>query len=66
LFQLSNVDYGGSTVFLHPGVAVPPIKGSAAFWYNLFPSGAGDLRTRHAACPVLTGVKWGKLLFNAC
>uniref|UniRef100_A0A914RW89 procollagen-proline 4-dioxygenase n=1 Tax=Parascaris equorum TaxID=6256 RepID=A0A914RW89_PAREQ len=30
----------------------------ALFWYNLYRSGEGDLRTRHAACPVLVGVKW--------
>nr|XP_002128613.1 prolyl 4-hydroxylase subunit alpha-1-like [Ciona intestinalis] len=58
LTYMSNVEQGGSTVFLHPGIAVRPIKGSAVFWYNLLPSGAGDERTRHAACPVLTGVKW--------
>ena len=33
------------------------------FWYNLFKSGEGDYRTRHAACPVLVGSKWGKLRF---
>ncbi|XP_076818288.1 prolyl 4-hydroxylase subunit alpha-1-like [Clavelina lepadiformis] len=58
LIYLTDVENGGSTVFLHPGIAVRPIRGSAAFWYNLYPSGEGDLRTRHAACPVLTGVKW--------
>ncbi|VDL76243.1 unnamed protein product, partial [Nippostrongylus brasiliensis] len=30
----------------------------ALFWYNLMRSGEGDMRTRHAACPVLLGVKW--------
>uniref|UniRef100_A0A8D3DN87 procollagen-proline 4-dioxygenase n=1 Tax=Scophthalmus maximus TaxID=52904 RepID=A0A8D3DN87_SCOMX len=30
----------------------------AVFWYNLFKSGEGDYRTRHAACPVLVGSKW--------
>ncbi|XP_078135656.1 prolyl 4-hydroxylase subunit alpha-1-like isoform X2 [Sander vitreus] len=34
------------------------LYGSAVFWYNLFPSGEGDDRTRHAACPVLVGNKW--------
>ncbi|XP_078483537.1 prolyl 4-hydroxylase subunit alpha-1-like [Ciona intestinalis] len=58
LTYMSDVEQGGSTVFLHPGIAVRPMKGSAVFWYNLLPSGAGDERTRHAACPVLTGVKW--------
>lgn len=35
-------------------------QGTAVFWYNLFPSGEGDYSTRHAACPVLVGNKWGK------
>uniref|UniRef100_A0A8P4G0U7 Prolyl 4-hydroxylase subunit alpha-1 n=1 Tax=Dicentrarchus labrax TaxID=13489 RepID=A0A8P4G0U7_DICLA len=33
-------------------------RGTAVFWYNLYPSGEGDYRTRHAACPVLVGNKW--------
>ena len=36
-----------------------PVKGSAAFWYNLLPNGKGDPRTKHAGCPVLSGSKWG-------
>lgn len=35
-------------------------QGTAVFWYNLFASGEGDYSTRHAACPVLVGNKWGK------
>lgn len=58
LFYLTDIEYGGYTVFLNPKIAATPIQGSAVFWYNLLPSGAGDLNTRHAACPVLTGVKW--------
>ncbi|CAK8671019.1 unnamed protein product [Clavelina lepadiformis] len=58
LIYLSDVTNGGSTVFLEPKVGVRPIRGSAAFWYNLDPAGVPDRRTRHAACPVLTGVKW--------
>ena len=38
-----------------------PRKGSAAFWFNLFEDGVGDYLTRHAACPVLLGSKWGML-----
>lgn len=38
------------------------LQGSAVFWYNLFPSGEGDYSTRHAACPVLVGNKWGECL----
>lgn len=41
-------------------VFVIDLQGTAVFWYNLFPSGEGDYNTRHAACPVLLGNKWGE------
>ena len=37
-------------------------QGDAVFWYNLKKNGIGNPRTRHAACPVLVGTKWGKIL----
>ncbi|XP_013402652.1 prolyl 4-hydroxylase subunit alpha-1 [Lingula anatina] len=58
LFYMTDVEAGGATVFPKLGVKVFPKKGSAAFWYNLRRSGIGDYRTRHAACPVLSGAKW--------
>ncbi|XP_071952055.1 prolyl 4-hydroxylase subunit alpha-1-like isoform X2 [Antedon mediterranea] len=58
LFYMSDVEAGGATVFTEVGARMMPIKKSAAFWYNLYKSGEGDLLTRHAGCPVLAGTKW--------
>ncbi|XP_052313586.1 prolyl 4-hydroxylase subunit alpha-2-like isoform X3 [Oncorhynchus keta] len=58
LNYMSDVEAGGATVFPDFGAAIYPKKGTAVFWYNLFRSGEGDYRTRHAACPVLVGCKW--------
>ena len=59
--QLSNVDLGGKTAFPNAGVAVTPVKGGAAFWWNLKTSGRVDTMTLHGGCPVLLGSKWGNL-----
>ncbi|XP_016951383.1 prolyl 4-hydroxylase subunit alpha-2 [Drosophila biarmipes] len=58
LFYMSDVEQGGATVFTSLHTALFPKKGTAAFWMNLHRDGEGDVRTRHAACPVLTGTKW--------
>ena len=60
LMYMSEVERGGSTIFVNtgPGVAIRPEKGSGVFWYNLKRNGKGDIKTRHAACPVLLGHKW--------
>lgn len=58
MFYLNDVERGGWTAFPRAGIAVPPIKGSAAFWWNLKRSGKPDEMTLHGACPVLLGFKW--------
>ncbi|KAI1721472.1 2OG-Fe(II) oxygenase superfamily domain-containing protein [Ditylenchus destructor] len=58
LFYMTQPEAGGGTVFTELKSAIQPSKNNALFWYNLYRNGEGDLRTRHAACPVLLGVKW--------
>ncbi|XP_048728685.2 prolyl 4-hydroxylase subunit alpha-2-like isoform X1 [Ostrea edulis] len=58
MFYLNDVKLGGATVFPEVKARVPVAKGGAAFWYNMKLSGAEDLRTLHAGCPVLIGSKW--------
>ncbi|XP_070207382.1 prolyl 4-hydroxylase subunit alpha-3-like isoform X1 [Littorina saxatilis] len=59
LMYLTDVEKGGSTVFLNSAISVSPIKGMALFWYNYAPAmEEEDKLTKHAGCPVLIGQKW--------
>ena len=57
---MSDVELGGGTAFINVGALVQPRKGDGVFWFNLLKNGNGNDNTRHAACPVLVGTKWGK------
>lgn len=61
---MTDVIQGGATVFPQAATTLWPKKGTAAFWYNLYDNGEGDYKTKHAACPVLAGTKWGDYLFK--
>eukprot|EP00441_Pelagodinium_beii_P039482 CAMPEP_0197635686 /NCGR_PEP_ID=MMETSP1338-20131121/11433_1 /TAXON_ID=43686 ORGANISM="Pelagodinium beii, Strain RCC1491" /NCGR_SAMPLE_ID=MMETSP1338 /ASSEMBLY_ACC=CAM_ASM_000754 /LENGTH=1032 /DNA_ID=CAMNT_0043207799 /DNA_START=12 /DNA_END=3110 /DNA_ORIENTATION=+ len=58
LMYLNTVEGGGSTTFVSENLTLKAEVGTAIFWYNVRPSGAGDERVRHGACPVLAGEKW--------
>uniref|UniRef100_A0A914EE63 procollagen-proline 4-dioxygenase n=1 Tax=Acrobeloides nanus TaxID=290746 RepID=A0A914EE63_9BILA len=58
LLYISQPELGAATVFTELKLTNWPKKNDALFWYNLLRSGEGDLRTLHAACPVLLGDKW--------
>jgi len=58
LLYLNDVEKGGATAFPYLRAKISAEKGAATFWYNLFPSGAADYRTRHSGCPVFVGSKW--------
>ena len=60
----SDVELGGATVFQSAGITLWPKKRSAVLWYNLHKNGEGDKMTKHAACPVLAGTKWGEYIFR--
>ena len=58
LIYLTDVNFGGNTVFVHPEISIAAVKGSAVFWFNVDQRGKLDWRTVHGGCPVVIGDKW--------
>ena len=61
MFSLCPLEVECLLAFLVAELYPVGFQGSAAFWYNLKANGDGDDSTRHAACPVLVGNKWGEI-----
>jgi prolyl 4-hydroxylase len=63
--QLNDVERGGSTAFPRAGVAVRPVKGSAAYWDNLKRSGKPDISTLHGmhSLPIIY-ISFDSLFYN--
>lgn len=55
---LNDMEEGGATVFTELGVNVQPQAGALLIWNNARPDGTPNPDVRHAAMPVLHGVKY--------
>ena len=51
---------GGLTAFAQAGIQIPVETGAAVVWYNTLSSGARDMMSFHAGCPVIFGQKRSK------
>ena len=58
MVYLNDVAEGGATTFDRIGVSVQPQAGSLLLWNNALPDGRLNPDVRHAAEPVLRGVKY--------
>jgi prolyl 4-hydroxylase len=55
---LNDVSAGGATTFDRIGVSVQPQAGALLLWNNALPDGRPNPDVRHAAEPVVSGVKY--------
>ncbi|KAH8271406.1 hypothetical protein KR018_008879 [Drosophila ironensis] len=61
MMQIKPKKYSGtvySPMFFCLNENLISINFPAVFWHNLHASGVGDVRTLHAACPIIAGSKW--------
>jgi prolyl 4-hydroxylase len=55
---LSDMPEGGATSFPQLGLSVQPQPGALLIWNNMLPDGSPNPDVRHAALPVVSGVKY--------
>jgi prolyl 4-hydroxylase len=55
---LNDITEGGATVFDRLGISVQPQAGALLLWNNATPDGLPNPEVRHAALPVIRGVKY--------
>lgn len=58
MVYLNDITEGGATVFDRLGVSVQPQAGALLLWNNARPDGTPNPQVRHAALPVIRGVKY--------
>ncbi|XP_052891185.1 prolyl 4-hydroxylase subunit alpha-1-like [Anopheles moucheti] len=58
LFFLNDVSKGGNIIFPKLHIAIPPRKGTVAFWYNLKDTGEANPLMKYSICPLLEDTKW--------
>uniref|UniRef100_A0A182QEN8 Prolyl 4-hydroxylase alpha subunit domain-containing protein n=1 Tax=Anopheles farauti TaxID=69004 RepID=A0A182QEN8_9DIPT len=58
LFFLSDVEKSGNLIFPKLRIGIRPQKGTAAFWYNLKPTGEANLNMKYSICPLQEDSKW--------
>jgi prolyl 4-hydroxylase len=55
---LNTMPEGGATVFTEVGLSVQPQAGALLIWNNMRPDGTPNPDVRHAALPVVNGIKY--------
>jgi len=58
MVYLNEMPEGGATVFPQIGLSVQPQAGALLCWNNMLPDGTPNPDVRHAALPVVSGVKY--------
>lgn len=58
LMYLHTPEEGGETCFPEVDLKVPPLRGDAILFFNMYPNGEVDRMSLHSSLPVTKGEKW--------